>query len=246
MPKTSPIGRDEARWETLRAAIRVEHLNAEIPAPDRWRSETDEALWRGMVGQVVVIGSSMPWEKAVPSWGQSGITWHDLSQLPGAVSVDRVASLAQRFMVRFGVRYAGRGETPSRKATAVARNYLRVRAFGGPKAVMHAFAAVPSDEERIALVRNLLEQFGPKGARDFLMGAGMLRDRIAIDDRVESVLYAAGLIPTRSVAGCDYLEVEQAILDHVARPLGLEGVAVDRTMYQRRDAVLDRIRLVRA
>jgi hypothetical protein len=230
------------QWSRLRAAVKsVRHL-AEVPEKDCWRNLDDAELWRRIVGQVAVIGRSAPWDAAQALWPQSGITWPALTALPPGTNVSEVAGRVQRYFAGARIRYAGSGDKLSAKATAVATNFIRVRALGGPRDVFRAFAAVSDDAERIRLVQSLLGQVGMKGARDLLMENGLLREGIALDDRVESILFAAGVIPTKSIDPRDYETVEAAVLEHVARPLGWDGVELDRTMYQQRDGVLAALR----
>lgn len=231
MPQ-GPIVATPAAWEGLRRAVQLARPAAKVPERNCWSKKDDSDLWRGLVGQVAVIGKSAPWEKAQTDWEQSDLTWTRLVALDAKTPAGDIAGRVQKFFSAAGIRYAGKGDELSKKARGVAQNFIRVRAFGGPRAVFAAFAAVEADTERIALVQALLSQVGPKGSRDLLMNVGLLREAIAIDDRVESILFAARVIPAKSVEGRDYATVEASVLENVARPLGWEGVELDRTMYQ--------------
>ncbi len=234
------ISTDHEKWAKLRDAVRAEMPNAVIPEPDRWRNLDDEALWSIVVGQVAVIGRSEPWERLAPRLAEKGITYGRLvSELENSPTTE-IASRFHRAFSDAGVRYVGRSADGSGKATACARNFRRVRAFGGPREFVAVVSRIVGDDERIEFVIDVLSHVNLKGARDLLMELGMHRNSIALDARVMSVLRAAGLSESESAPSKAevYREIEMAIISNVADPFGLEPVVVDRTMYQRQKEIV--------
>jgi tRNA G18 (ribose-2'-O)-methylase SpoU len=78
-----------------------------------------------------------------------------------------------------------------------------------------------------------------KGARDFLMYLGLVRDAIALDARIQKVLKKIGIIPDKDKViekiknnSKLYDEVEEELLLKVCKPLNLSGIEFDRMIYQ--------------
>jgi thermostable 8-oxoguanine DNA glycosylase len=72
-----------------------------------------------------------------------------------------------------------------------------------------------------------------KGARDFLMDLGLVRDAIAIDVRMQNVLKKIGINIPEGIKSNPklYDKVEEELLSKVCKPLNLSGVEFDRMIY---------------
>jgi hypothetical protein len=78
-----------------------------------------------------------------------------------------------------------------------------------------------------------------KGARDFLMDLGLVRDAIALDARIQNVLekiigieIPKDLLEKIKNNSKLYDEVEEELLLKVCKPLNLSGIEFDRMIYQ--------------
>lgn len=192
-----------------------------------------------------MIGGSAPWDRVRDDWLRSGLKHQ---RLRAVLQREREAALARYVhdaFARYGVRYVSQGGPVSRKARAAAHNLLRVEALGGPKAFFRLVSRLQCEGDRITLVRELLDHVALKGARDLLMGTGLVRHSIALDPRVMGVLEAAGLLLKRPAGQEQYDVVERLLLERVCRPLGWEGIELDRTLYQRREMVEGGLRRAR-
>lgn len=245
--KTANTARDDQRaaeklkgWSALRLAVRANHPHAKVEPADRWRSLGEDGIWCSVVGQVAVIGRSNPWDVMKASWKGSGLEYDEVSRAVGAGRVAEVASLLQHHFAKAGVRYAGTKADPSRKASACARNLVRLRALGGPTRFAEILASIDAENERVELTRALLSEVGPKGARDLLMGLGLHRNSIALDARVMGALRAARVTELKKAPSDReaYNALERMLIDEVAGPLKLEPIVVDRTLYWRNKEVI--------
>ncbi len=237
--KTRTTNRAE-RWTRLREAVRGNYGLATVEPIDGWRTLGDEGIWRSIVGQVAPIGSSRPWDKMKASWIGSGLEYAAILAVIDTGGTEAVASLIQQRFSNAGVRYAGGGAAPSAKALACASNLVRIRALGGPTRFAEIIANIKEDRERIELTRALLAMVAEKGARDLLMGFGLLRNSIAFDARVMSVLREAKLTDEEKAPSnrATYAALEREIIAEIATPLNIEPVVVDRTLYQRTAEVI--------
>lgn len=213
---------------------------AKVEPIDRWRTLGDDGIWRTIVGQVAVIGRSRPWEKMNDAWNGSGLEYAVIPPVLDAGGINAVAELIQQRFAEGGVRYVGSGAAPSAKARACARNLVRVRALGGPTRFAEIVENIHDDHERIELARALLAMVAEKGARDLLMGLGLLRNSIALDARVMRVLREAKLTDEEKAPSdrATYAALEREVIAEIAAPLNIEPVVVDRTLYQRTDEVI--------
>ena len=99
------------------------------------------------------------------------------------------------------------------------------------------------DQHKIEFVFANLGYSKNKGARDFLMsGFGIIRNSIAIDVRVQKALEHIGIDidKKRLTDKLYYAEVECALLDHLCKPLGIEGADMDQLLYSKRDSIVSR------
>jgi len=213
-------------WKRLRTFVSEALPTTTVPRKSGWQRQDNEGLWMQVVGQVVVVGGSRPAEKIGAAWETLGIGYSDLVGLSDA----KARRMIHKQFRRFGVRWVG--DKPGKKSESCVRNLRVLEEAGGPRAFFKQVAAIRGDTERIDFVMRSLSHMGAKSARDLLMNTGLLRNSIALDTRVVGALRDAGVVRGDAVARYD--EVEQAVIDNVAVPLGVEPVVVDRAIYQAR------------
>lgn len=124
---------------------------------------------------------------------------------------------------------------PDRKADFILACFERVRAMGGVAAARAELLAQPGRAGKLAFLTSF-PGIGPKYARNIMMDVyhPEFRDSIAIDLRLQSISTALGLVFT------DYASHEAFYLMVAARAQ-LDGWALDRLLFQHRDAVLEQL-----
>jgi len=211
--------------------------DVDIPERDRWQTMDDAGVWRSVVSQVCVVGGVAGAERMLSSMPPD---WYGtlLSLSPAERSTAIHAKLRQA-----GVRYVTATVDACRKTRALARNLSFLHARGGPKAYITQIAALPAAKQIQAVIRDLAF-IKNKGARDFLMGLGLLRDAIALDVRVLNGLKAMGadLAPGVGSDATLYAQLEKELLEEVCRPMKVDGVVLDRIMFQKHNQIAPRRR----
>lgn len=78
-----------------------------------------------------------------------------------------------------------------------------------------------------------------KGARDNLKELGLIRDAIALDVRIQTILHLAGVQVPRGLESNHklYDEYESFLLNRLCKPLQMTGVEFDRMIYQNYDRI---------
>ena len=110
----------------------------------------------------------------------------------------------------------------------------------GPKGFLKEISKLSTDKEKIKYVMSKFKYIKSKGARDFLMDLGLVRDAIAIDVRMQNVLRKIGIsIPEGIKNNLKlYDKVEEELLLKVCKPLNLSGVEFDKMIYQNYDKIM--------
>lgn len=144
-----------------------------------------------------------------------------------------------------GARYASSDLTKCRKTAALAHNLRVLRhTNGGPKGLLTKLSQLEGtahDRRRVKYMMKCLWYIGSKGARDFLMEMGLVRDPVALDVRVMNILQAVGLpLPEKRVPGdaSTYDEIEARVLADICKPLKLTGIEFDRMIYQNYESIM--------
>lgn len=213
-------------------AIRQRLHQAEVPQPDNWRALGDEAIWLRIVGQVMVVGGSRPYEENfLPnSELKQEISYETLRQMPN----ENRARVIHDVLRKAKIRYAGRILEACKKTKSLTRNFDTIQGMGGPRAFFERVSEIKPDRDKIAFVIDKFEHIGNKGARDLLMECGMVRNAVAFDTRIMNVFETLGIKIDKRVHSNTriYFEEEQRVLAQVCAPLRMEGVELDRWMYQ--------------
>lgn len=80
-----------------------------------------------------------------------------------------------------------------------------------------------------------LKYYGNKGARDTLIDLRLAKDVMALDARIFGLLRKVGV----KVSPDDiYRQIEEELIEKVARPLGLTGAVLDRVLFRNYDRIL--------
>lgn len=226
----------------LGADLRTRAAGTALPEPG-WAWNDPEAAWWRVVGQICAVGSARSWEALARD------------EVREILSVGRIQDLGceapaevHRVLAAVGVRYCSRDREASTKALAIVRNarasYVCNREGEvvilehlceevGPPDTRGCWPAEQARAARRALVREVAF-IGPKSASDFLLGLGLAEDLVALDVRILNLLVdGLGWVSTTRQVGNlrAYEQVEAGVLEMLAQPNGLNGLALDRTMF---------------
>lgn len=190
----------------------------------------DEALWRAIVAQVCVVGSSARWDVIVASGDLAQISILALSPLTAAAR----AVAIHKVLHKHGVRYVTGDAASCKKTQALVANLEFVVTCGGAAAYLSRLAAMAEDASRVKRVSRDLAYIGLKGARDFLIELDLGRDLIAFDVRVLNVLAAAGVLTPENTQSnaTQYEQLQRALLECVCVPAEITGAQFDRILYR--------------
>lgn len=209
-----------------------------VPAADRWRMLSDDALWKHVVGQVAVVGSSASAERLAASPEiQEAIRFE---RLRGVTAGDRRRALNESLRAA-GVRYASEDVRKCRKTGALEHNFQRLNAFpGGPHGYFAFLAGLPDDDARVDQVTCDMRYIKLKGARDLLAELGLVTNILAFDIRLLNILREVGIdVPLGvTTSATRYREFQDSLLSAVCQPIGITGVVLDRVLYQNYDAIM--------
>jgi len=131
-----------------------------------------------------------------------------------------------------GTMWVGDDIYEDKKAKCLTKNLNYFKHY--PNEVKGFFTYVEglNEKDRIRYVAKELEYIGNKSARDLLMELGLIRNSIALDVRVVKSLRDVGInIPDNYNDKKLYPEIEKDILEIICKPLDLEGVELDRLLY---------------
>ena len=197
---------------------------------DHWKSCNDADLWRAVISQVCVVGSSSRWEQLAASGDLALISIEALSPMP----VEQRASVIHEVLRKHGIRYVTDDPSACKKTQALVANFEFVQHCGGAQSYLGRLAAMPDDAARVKRIRRDFEYIGHKGARDFLIGFDLGRSLIAFDVRVLNVLEAAGVKAPVDVQSSNesYEQLQSALLETVCGPAKITGAQFDRILYR--------------
>jgi hypothetical protein len=192
--------------------------------------------------QLVVVGKAGP-----------GYTLQNSYEAKKQVSLARLRALRsdgalQRHihfvLLAIGTRYVSRRKSwkKDRKAAAAVSNFRTLMRAGGPTKFFQLVAKLPSESGRIQHLRDGLNFYGKKGARDTLIELGLAKKCLALDARILGLLKKLGVKMAGSLDGY-YEQIEQELLRYVAKPSGLTGAKLDRVLFQNYDVILTDLKL---
>jgi hypothetical protein len=139
-----------------------------------------------------------------------------------------------RALRRHGVRYVPASMCECRKTRAVLANFdFLVSVPGGPRGYLQRLSLERDEHERAAQIARDLRYIKLKGSRDLMADLGLARDVIALDVRLLNLLKLVGVrVPSKvQTDEATYKQVQDALLRQVARPAGVNGVQLDRILF---------------
>jgi hypothetical protein len=218
------------------------YSNTRVPEENNWKKCSNNDIWLETVAQIVVVGRSDPWEKLkMRADLKNKIAWENLLQI---MSQEELRATINHVLLAVGTRYASDDVTKSVKAKALAYNLNVLKGFkDGPRGFLtqlSEFQGPDRDKIRIKCVMNTLMYIKNKGARDLLMELGIVRNAIALDIRIQTILQKVGIQMPEGFQSNSrlYDELEKDILTKICAPLGIAGVAFDRMLYQNYEEIL--------
>jgi len=202
-----------------------------LPEPDNWRGLCNNQIWLKVIGQVMLVGSSLS-EKKFSDQLKEKVSYDKLLKIKD--DENQLNKVIHEVLRAVKTRYASASIEKCRKTKALVHNFKVLSEYkDGPKGFLEEISKLSTDKEKIKYVMSKFKYIKSKGARDFLMDFGLVRDAIAIDVRLQNVLKKIGInIPERIKSNPKlYDKVEEELLSKVCKPLNLSGVEFDRMIY---------------
>ncbi len=224
---------DENKLRKFRRMMDLLLSKTEIPEENNWKGKSNNDIWLAIVAQVMVVGRSSPYEKFVKRTDlQSQIMYDALIQIEDETELSRKINSV---LLAVGTRYASITLSKCRKTRALVDNFKKLRSYdNGPIGFLKRLSEFPTDKLRIKYVMTELKFLKNKGARDFLMELGIVKNAVALDSRIQNILQEMGIQTPGAFASSSslYAQVEKDILEKICKPLGISGVTLDRILYQ--------------
>lgn len=200
------------------------------PASGSWQSKSDEELWGAVLGQIAVVGSAASGASLKVCISEQGGNWFE--NLAAMAPKVRLKAIHRCFRDA-GVRYAAEDITKCKKTKAAAYNFDVLVSYGGPKKYFSNVASIPVESWRIAVVGDDLSYVKNKGARDLLIGLGLVQRAIAFDSRLVSVLEHVGAKLPNDLAmnKPKYKALETELIEKICEPCGISGGYFDRILF---------------
>jgi len=212
-----------------------------IPKENNWRSWSDNDVWLHTMAQVMVVGSSAPLDK-----------FYKNDKLKKEVAYEKLAKMADEqklsrtinhVLMAVGTRYARSDASKCMKTKALVNNLQTLKTCGGAKNFVRKlfeFQGPNAEKQRIEFVMRSFIFIKNKGARDYLMELGLVKDAIALDARVQNVLQKVGIEVPKGFENNPlfYEEIENDILTRICKPLEISGVEFDRMLYQNYEDIM--------
>jgi hypothetical protein len=209
----------------------VSKYKADVPAPilGNWMAKGNGELWGAVLGQIAVVGSSASGDavrRAVHNWDD----WY--ASLAAMESKRRLREI-HRLLREAGVRYAAKDIIRCKKSAAANYNFSVLASYGGPKTYFEKVGTIPHDVWRVAIVADDLSYIKNKGARDLLIGLGLVECAVAFDTRLKNILEHLGAqLPNDLAANTPkYKALEAELIEKVCVPSKITGGHLDRILF---------------
>lgn len=201
------------------------------PVPGNWETKEDGDLWASVIGQIAVVGSAASGD-AVKDVLPDRNGWY--VRLLAMNSKQRLKEI-HRLLREAGVRYAAEDISKCKKSAAANYNFEVLASYDGPKSYFKRVATIPHEGWRIAAVADDLAYVKNKGARDLLIGLGLVERAIAFDTRLMTVLKHLGAkLPNDLAANKPkYKALETELIESVCVPSKITGGHFDRILFGR-------------
>ncbi|MGH8501919.1 MAG: hypothetical protein ACREVE_05495 [Gammaproteobacteria bacterium] len=213
-------------------AIVNEHKSSvSVPPLGNWKAKGDSELWSSVLVQISVAGSAssgMAVQQAVRARGD----WY--RSLVTSTPRRRLREIHQ-LLRSAGVRWASAELNKCKKTRAAANNVAVLASYDGPKAYFKGIANIPQESWRIAAVADDLTYLKHKGARDLLIGLGLIERAIAFDTRLAGILERCGARLPDDLGSnkSKYKALESELITKVCEPCGVTGGHFDRILFNR-------------
>jgi len=224
--------------------------NTCLPEPDNWKSKSNNEIWLKVIEQVMLVGRSSPAEKFSKDLElQKKVSYEQLLKIKD--DENQLKKVIHEVLRAVKTRYASASIEKCRKTKALVHNFKVLSEYkDGPKGLLEEVSKFNTDKEKIKYIMSKFKYIKSKGARDFLMDLGLVRDAIALDARIQEVLKKIGIIPDKEPDkdkviekiknnSKSYDEVEEELLLKVCKPLNLSGIEFDRMIYQNYKEIKD-------
>ena len=209
----------------------------DLPKVGKWKKMSDNDIWTAIVIQVVVVGGSAPRVK-VKELLSSQENWYEhLLKL----SPRKRRTEIHNILLSAGVRYVSESVGGYRKTDALVKNLALLESLESPKIYLKRISKISDEAERVSAIIKDMSYIKNKGARDFLIGVGLIENAIAFDVRVKKVLELCGIELPNNLANdkSAYKELETELIEKVCRPLEVSGSVLDRILYQKNKEIVD-------
>lgn len=206
-----------------------------------WRQLSNNDIWMRCVYQVAVVGSSACLARLHASRSaQVTLRFEHLIRLaPG-----KRATEVHGILRTHSVRYVSERPSDCHKTRAVLRNLsFLVSVPGGPQGYLRQLAIEKDEDERARHLGKDLHYIKLKGSRDLMAELGLARNVVALDVRLLNLLRLAGVSISSRTQNHEptYRKLQDALLDKVARPAGVNGVQLDRILFNNYEEIARRL-----
>ena len=203
-----------------------------------WRRLSNNDIWMRCVYQVAVVGNSACLARLHASRSaQVTLQFERLILLPPGKRATAVHSILRTHRVR----YVSERPSECHKTRAVLRNLsFLVSVPGGPQGYLRQLATEKDENERARQLGKDLHYIKLKGSRDLMAELGLARNVVALDVRLLNLLRLAGVRVSSKAQNHEatYRRLQDALLEQVARPAGVNGVQLDRILFNNYEDIL--------
>jgi len=208
-----------------------------LPKLGRWKAMTDGSIWLSIVGQVGVVGGSAPVEKMMKELRTNDKWYEALVAMRPAQQRKEI----HKILHSFGIRYVSENAKECRKTNALLKNLALVESYDGPKAYLEYISSIADEHLRVAAIIENMSYIKNKGARDFLIGVGLIENAIAFDVRIKKILIACGVNVPEDLGTnkATYKALEAELIEKVCKPCGVTGAVLDRVLYQKFKEIIE-------
>jgi len=197
-----------------------------VPEENNWESKTNNKIWANMIIQVIVVGNASPGDSFKENEALNNETsYENLKPL----KEEEIREKIHKTLFFVKARYVGSDAYCCPKVKALVKNFgvLKITPMG-QWVYSKCYRNIKSEKMRIEYIKKNFSYLKDKGARDFLMEMGLIKNAIALDSRVKGILEKCGI----DTKGRTYDEIETTVLEKICKPLGISGVQFDRLIFQ--------------
>lgn len=216
----------------LRLATDRYKASVHVPAQGAWKAMGDGQLWAAVLGQIAVVGGAKSGDQLAAELGDGLEAWY--VKLKATNLAARRREIHRRYQ-RAGVRYVTANASTCKKTNSAVYDFELLESYGGPRRYFANLSQVPVEAWRIGIVSDEMTYIRHKGARDLLIGLGLVEDAVAFDSRLQAVLKNLGAELPADLATnrVKYKMLEQELIAKVCIPCGVTGGHLDRILFRK-------------